>query len=206
MSTLINEDQYNDYELHVNETEDWQPLTSPTTSTSSPPSPRDTTEASPSLHSDTSADVDLLSALKYDVPDNHQDFHIETEVGDIEVHSVTHNNPITGSNCLEDELLPPTIRQSSFKLKKGYTLHTVYTVWGQIDQLCLRQQRLLRLVVLVNMLQQTALTAQDLHIVYKKYSGLKKHLAQIFNDQSKLRLSQQSTLRRRWNKGQYEPF
>ena len=82
----------------------------------------------------------------------------------------------------------------------------MYTVWGQIDQLCLRQQRLLRLVVLVNMLQQTALTAQDLHIVYKKYSGLKKHLAQIFNDQSKLRLSQQSTLRRRWNKGQYEPI
>jgi len=39
----------------------------------------------------------------------------------------------------EDELLPPTICQSSFKLKKGYTLHTVYTVWGQIDQLCLRQ-------------------------------------------------------------------
>jgi len=119
MSALINEDQYNDYELHEHETEGWQMLTSPTTSTSSPPSPRDTIEASLSLHSDTSADVDLLSALKYVVTDNNQDFHIETEVGDIEVHSVTHNNPITGSNCLEDKLLPPTTRRSSFKLKKG---------------------------------------------------------------------------------------
>jgi hypothetical protein len=32
------------------------------------------------------------------------------------------------------------------------------------------------------MLQQNAITAQDLQIVYKKYSCLKKNLAQIFKD------------------------
>ncbi len=102
MSTLINEDQYNDIEFHLDEDRTWTTLTSPTTSTSLPPSPRNTTEVSHSLQIDTSADVDLSSALKYDVPDR----DIETEVGDIEVHSVTHNNPFTGSNCLEDELFP----------------------------------------------------------------------------------------------------
>jgi len=69
---------------------------------SSTPPPRDTTEASQSSHNDTVADVNPKSALKYDVPDENQDFYIESEVCDIKVHSVTHNNPITGSNCLVD--------------------------------------------------------------------------------------------------------
>ena len=205
MSTLINEDQYNDIEFHLDEDRTWTTLTSPTTSTSSPPSPRNTTEVSHSLQIDSSADVDLSSALKYDVPDRGQDFHIETEVGDIEVHSVTHNNPVTGSNCLEDELFPLTTRQSSFQLKKGYTLHTVYTAWGQIDQLCLRQQRLLRLIVLVNMLQQNARTAENLQNVYNKYNDLKKNLNGLIKEQKRLRASHTNLLRKRWNKGQHEP-
>ena len=91
-----------------------------------PPSPRNTTEVSHSLQIDTSADVDLSSALKYDVPDRGQDFHIETEVGDIEVHSVTHNNPFTGVQLSQGRIV--STNDSSKLIPAEKRLHFAHSV------------------------------------------------------------------------------
>ena len=70
------------------------------------------------------------------------------------VHAIPHHNPLTGSNLNVDTPLGSDLSKKTFKFRKGYNLHAFYAGWGQIDQLCLRKQRYLRLMTLSNMVRQ----------------------------------------------------
>jgi hypothetical protein len=50
-----------------------------------------------------------------------------------------------------------------------------------------------------------ALKSAHMVIVYKKYQDIKKILDQIVTEETKTRLTNWKGLRKRWNKGQYEP-
>ena len=134
-----------------------------------------------------------------DVPDQAPDFHVESEVGPVEIHSTTHNNPITGSHTAVDDLWPQSFKQRTLKFRAGYNIHTLYALWGQIDQLSLRKQRMLRLLALTNMLQQTASDSNMLQEVHRQYSKINGSVIRLVRDLCQERIRQQNLIRNTFN-------
>lgn len=62
-------------------------------------------------------------------------------------------NLITGSNLKVDGVFERSDSKGPFSFRKGFNMHTLYLIWGRLDQLCLRRHRFLRLMTLLNMLK-----------------------------------------------------
>ena len=86
------------------------------------------------------------------------DFSIQHEGLDIEIRSRPSHNPLTNSDLNVDLPFGRDLSQEVFTFRNGYNLHALRLIWGQIDQLCMRRQRFLRLMALLNMVNPNHVT------------------------------------------------
>ena len=73
-----------------------------------------------------------------------------------------------GSNLNVDTPLGSDLSKKTFKFRKGYNFHAFYAEWGQIDQLCLRKQRYLRLMTLSNIVRQDKKSNEALNNLHRR--------------------------------------
>ena len=118
------------------------------------------------------------------------DFRIQGENQNFKVHAIPHHNPLTGSNLNVDTPLGSDLSKKTFKFRKGYNLHAFYAGWGQIDQLCLRKQRYLRLMTLSNMVRQEEKSNEAFNNLHRRYklvnNQLNAKIRQIRHEHNKI--------------------
>ena len=109
-------------------------------------------------------------------PQGTQSSPITTHVA---IQTASQINQVTGADANVDNIFPRALSQTVFKFKPGCNLHYLQVIWGQLDQLCLRRQRLIRLMALVNILNQTAADTQLLQKAFSRFRTVNRDLNQI---------------------------
>ena len=123
--------------------------------------------------SETSEDEDDEIVIVKEIQVNPPDLVLHGESDDINVHSQIYSqNPITGSSLYVDRPLHPDLHKQSLKFRKNYNVHMLFATWGQIDQLVMRKQRLLRLMALGNMIENTTISKESFLRVHQAYYRL----------------------------------
>ena len=101
------------------------------------------------------------------------DLLIQAGESEIEVHSKIYSqNPITESRLEVDKPLHASLSSKVFKLRKGHNQHSLYASWGQIDQYCMRKQRLIRLMALGTMIEHDEMSKRSFAKVQQDYYKL----------------------------------
>ena len=118
------------------------------------------------------------------------EFLIQGENHKFAVHAIPHNNPLTSSNLNVDIPLGTDLSKKVFQFRKGYNLHALFAGWGQIDQLCLRKQRYLRLMTIANMVRQDEKANEAFNNLHRRYklvnNQLNAKIRQIRHEQNKI--------------------
>ena len=123
--------------------------------------------------SETSEDEDDEIVIVKEIQGNPPDLVLQGESDDINVHSQIYSqNPITGSSLYVDRPLHPDLPKQILKFRKNYNVHLLFATWGQIDQLVMRKQRLMRLMALGNMIQNTNISKESFLRVHQEYYRL----------------------------------
>ena len=71
-----------------------------------------------------------------------------------------------------DRPLDARLSNKVFKFRKGHNLHSLFAIWGQIDQYCMQKQRLMRLMALGNVIEQTKMTKESFVKVHQEFFKL----------------------------------
>ena len=101
------------------------------------------------------------------------DLVLQGESSEIEVHSRLYSqNPITNTSLNVDRPLHPDLHKRVLKFRKSYNLHLLFATWGQIDQMILRKLRLMILMALGNMIQNTTISKESFLRVHQEYYRL----------------------------------
>ena len=99
--------------------------------------------------SETSEDDDDEIVIVKEIQVNPPDLILQSESGEIDVHSQIYSqNPITNVSLYEDKPLHPDLHKRVLKFRKNYNVHLLFATWGQIDQLVMRKQLLLKSIIL----------------------------------------------------------
>ena len=123
--------------------------------------------------SETSEDDDDEIVIVKEIQVNPPDLILQSESGEIDVHSQIYSqNPITNVSLYEDKPLHPDLHKRVLKFRKNYNVHLLLATWGQIDQLVMRKQRLMRLMALGNMIQNTNISKESFLRVHQEYYRL----------------------------------
>ena len=123
--------------------------------------------------SETSEDDDDEIVIVKEIQVNPPDLILQSESGEIDVHSQIYSqNPITNVSLYEDKPLHPDLHKRVLKFRKNYNVHLLFATWGQIDQLVMRKQRLMRLMALGNMIQNTNISKESFLRVHQEYYRL----------------------------------
>ena len=120
----------------------------------------------------TSEDDEEVEIVK-EVPGTPPDLILQGESSKIEVYTKLYSqNPITNTNLDMDRPLHPDLHKRVLQFRKNYNLHLLFATWGQIDQMVMRKQRLMRLMTLGNMIQNTTLSKESFLRVHQEYYRL----------------------------------
>ena len=123
--------------------------------------------------SENSEDDDDEIVIVKEIQVNPPDLILQSESGEIDVHSQIYSqNPITNVSLYEDKPLHPDLHKRVLKFRKNYNVHLLFATWGQIDQLVMRKQRLMRLMALGNMIQNTNISKESFLRVHQEYYRL----------------------------------
>ena len=124
-----------------------------------------------------SEDSDDEIKIVKEVPADPPDLVIQGEDDEIEVHSRLFNlNPITNSNIDVDKPLHPQLHKKVLKFRKGHNLHSIFATWGQIDQLSMRKQQILRLMAVGNVVKNTPMSKQSFVKVHQEYYRINRRI------------------------------
>ena len=123
--------------------------------------------------SETSEDDDDKIVIVKEIQVNPPDLILQSESGEIDVHSQIYSqNPITNISLHVDKPLHPDLHKRVLKFRKNYNVHLLFATWGQIDQLVMQKQRLMRLMALGNMIQNTNISKESFLRVHQEYYRL----------------------------------
>ena len=133
--------------------------------------------------SETSEDEDDEIVIVKEIQVNPPDLVLHGESEDINVHSQIYSqNPITSSSLYVDRPLHPDLHKRILKFRKNYNVHLLFATWGQIDQLVMRKQRLLRLMALGNMIENTTISKESFLRVHQAYYRLNGQINKMVRD------------------------
>ena len=119
--------------------------------------------------SETSEDDDEIVIVK-EIQVNPPDLILQGESGKIDIHSQIYSqNPITNISLHVDRPLHPDLHKQVLQFRRSYNIHLLFATWGQIDQLVMQKQRLLRLMALGNMIQNTTISKESFLRVHQEY-------------------------------------
>ena len=71
-----------------------------------------------------------------------------------------------------DQPLHPRLNKKVLQFRKGQNLHSLFATWGQIDQLSMRKQQLMRLMAVGNVIQNTTISKESFIRVHQEYYRL----------------------------------
>ena len=92
-------------------------------------------------HSNSSEDEEIK--IVKEVPAIPSDLIIQGEEIEIEVQlRIYSQNPITNLPLDVDKPLHANLSSKVFQFRKGHNLHSLFAIWGQIDQYCMQNQQL----------------------------------------------------------------
>ena len=76
-----------------------------------------------------------------ELPSIPPDLIIQGEEIEIELHPRLYSqNPITNSPLDVDQPLHADLSSKVFQFRKGHNLHSLFAIWGQINQYCMQKQ------------------------------------------------------------------
>ena len=143
-----------------------------------------------SVNSDNSVDSEDDIEVVFEKKTVAQDFFIQGKYNEFKVHSIPHQNQLTASDLDVESPLGCNLSNKVFTFRKGFNLHTFYLQWGQIDQLCLRKQRYLRLMTLSNMIKQDEHSNEAFNHLHRRFKLVNKEInakiRQIRHDHNKI--------------------
>ena len=121
--------------------------------------------------SETSDDNEI--EIVKEVPGTPPDLILQGESSKIEVYTKLYSkNPITNTNLDVDRPLHPNLHKRVLQFRKNCNLHLLFVTWGQIDQMVMRKQRLMRLMTLGTMIQHTTMSKESFIRVHQEYYKL----------------------------------
>ena len=90
---------------------------------------------------DSNSNEDEEIKILKEVPAIPPDLIIQGEEIEIEVHlRIYSQNPITNSPLDVDQPLHANLSSKVFQFQKGHNLHSLFAIWGQINQYCMQKQ------------------------------------------------------------------
>ena len=130
----------------------------------------------------TSEDDEEVEIVK-EVPGTPPDLILQGESSKIEVYTKLYSqNPITNTNLDVDRPLHPDFHKRVLQFRKSYNLHLLFAMWGQIDQMVMQKQRLMRLMALGNMIQNTVISKESFMRVHQEYYRLNGQINAMMRD------------------------
>ena len=133
--------------------------------------------------SETSEDDDDEIVIVKEIQVNPPDLILQGESEEIDIYSQIYSqNPITNISLHVDRPLHPDLHKRALKFRKNYNVHLLFATWGQIDQQVMQKQRLMRLMALGNMIQNTNISKESFLRVHQEYYRLNGQINAIVKE------------------------